>query len=118
MSGTTRDAVAAREKAAERIARAQRISDAVEAFHSCADEIEAAQRTIAEASARRVGALREMRDAGLSIAEISEMTSLSPSRIQALVRGESEHTENGAGPRPEADIPTQHGNGGGPLSPR
>jgi hypothetical protein len=83
-----RDASAARGKAEALIDRARRISTAVESFHLAADQIEEAQRVIAQASAGRIAALREMRDAGLSIGEMVELTALSASRIQALLHVE------------------------------
>jgi hypothetical protein len=87
---SARDAEVARQKAAQRIEQARRISEAVDQYHQAADAIDAAQRTIAAASQDRVAALRMMRDEGMSISEIAELTALSPSRIQALVRGEAD----------------------------
>jgi hypothetical protein len=87
---SARDAEVARQKAAQRIEQARRISEAVDQYHQAADAIDAAQRTVAAASQDRVAALRMMRDEGMSISEIAELTALSPSRIQALVRGEAD----------------------------
>ncbi len=89
---SARDADVARQKAAQRIEQARRISEAVDQYHQAADAIDAAQRTIAGAAQDRVAALRLMRDEGMSISEIAELTALSPSRIQALVRGDADPT--------------------------
>jgi ribosomal protein S11 len=91
-----RDVDAAKAKAAARVDSARRIASAVDEFHKAADEIEHGHSLVANATKARSVALRSMRDAGLSIHEIAELTSLSPSRVQALVREELErHPEGG-----------------------
>lgn len=81
-----RDADAARAAAAERVAKAQRVASSVEAYHEAADRIDAATEELARAGEARLAAIRDLRDAGLTITEIAELTSLSASRIQALTK--------------------------------
>lgn len=81
-----RDAASAREAALERLAAAQSIADAVDAYHGAADRIDAATEELSAASEARLDAIRRMRQCKLTIAEIGDLTGLSQSRIQALSR--------------------------------
>jgi hypothetical protein len=119
MSNPTRDAAVAKQKAAARVENARRIAEAVDAFHEAADQIEVAQHAIAEASMARITALRAMRDAGLSISDIAELTDLSASRVQALVRGDRGDGMPGEPHAPDGTAPNGNGDGGeeGKLEP-
>lgn len=81
-----RDASAARKSAAERLATAQRVAEAVDAFHEAADRIDNATAALAAASQSRLDAVNALRAAGLTISEVSDLTGLSQSRVQSLLR--------------------------------
>lgn len=81
-----RDAAGAREAARERLATAQSVADAVEAYHQAADRIDTASSELSAASEDRLEAIRRLRQCRLTIAEIGDLTGLSQSRIQALSR--------------------------------
>jgi hypothetical protein len=83
-----RDAASARQAVQDRLANAQRVADAVEAYHKAADRIDAANAELASASTDRLGAIRGMRQCKLTISEIGALTGLSASRVQALSRDE------------------------------
>lgn len=85
---TKRDSQRAREAAQERLATAQRVAEAVQAYHESADAIDEAQERLTSASRARLSAIRELRRCKLTISEIGELTGLSSSRVQALARGE------------------------------
>jgi ribosomal protein S11 len=82
-----RDAQRARQLAEERLATAQKVSDAVAGYHHAADRIDTAQAELSAAGEARLVALRALRACGLSVNEIVELTGLSSSRIQSLVGG-------------------------------
>jgi DNA-directed RNA polymerase specialized sigma24 family protein len=88
-----RDPERAREQAAARLEQARRVSETVDRYHRVADTIDDLQRSAASAAAERAAALFAMRDLGLTIAEIAELTGLPSSRVQAFFR----HDGNGAG---------------------
>lgn len=81
-----RDAQAARAAAEQRVRLAQQVADAVAHFHDAADRIDAAQASLRAATGERTDALHRMRSCGMSITEMSSLTGLSTSRIQALLR--------------------------------
>ena len=81
-----RDAQAAAKAAADMVATAQRVARAVESYHAAADRLEEAAQITAAATKDRLGALMEMRSAGLSINDIAGLTGLSSSRLQSLTR--------------------------------
>jgi hypothetical protein len=85
-TATRRDASAAKAAAQERLATAQRVANAVEAYHEAADRIDAANAELSAAAEARLGAIRALRESGLTIAEIGDLTGLSTSRIQSLSR--------------------------------
>jgi hypothetical protein len=73
----------------DRLATAQRVADAVEAYHKAADRIDAANAELAAASTDRLEAIKGMRQCKLTISEIGALTGLSASRVQALSRDDS-----------------------------
>lgn len=81
-----RDAAAARQAAADRLAAAQTISQSVEDYHAASDREDAAKAELAAAGNDRHNAIRKMREAGLTINEIAELTGLSSSRVQTLTK--------------------------------
>lgn len=85
---TKRDAGAARRAAEQRVHDANVVLEAVESYHRAADQIDAAAEETRKASANRVAALRQLRNAGLSVTAVSELTGLSASRIQALTKND------------------------------
>ena len=90
-----RDADAARAAAAERVKTAELIATAVGDYHTASDRIEAANVELASASEARLGAINSMRTGGLTFTEIHELTGLSTSRVQALVRSDKEDAAEG-----------------------
>lgn len=82
-----RDADSARKAAADRIETAKKIAGAVDAYHNAADRIDAAQAELRDASTSRTNSLRELRNCGLTVSEISALTGLSSSRVQSLLQG-------------------------------
>jgi hypothetical protein len=85
-SGGERDAAAAQEYAAVMLQKAADAAAAIEEFHTAADKIEAARSAEAQGTAARSAALSKMRANGLGVGQIAELTSLSVSRIQAILR--------------------------------
>lgn len=81
-----RNADAARKAAAERLQRAQDVSDAVAKYHDASDREDAAKAEQQEAGVDRRDAICQMRKSGLTIAAIAELTGLSTSRVQALTK--------------------------------
>jgi hypothetical protein len=81
-----RDADAARARAAEMVSTANKMAAAVAAYHDAADRIDAAQNELALAGADRLDALRQLRRCGLAVSEIAELSGLSASRIQSLLK--------------------------------
>jgi hypothetical protein len=81
-----RDADAARARAAEMVATANKMATAVAAYHDAADRIDAAQTELATAGTARLDALRQLRHCGLAVSEIAELSGLSASRIQSLLK--------------------------------
>jgi hypothetical protein len=79
-----RDADRARAAAKERMETARRVSEAVDLFHDAADRIDAAHNELRDATRVRTEAICKLRGCGLSVPEISTLTGLSTSRIQAL----------------------------------
>lgn len=84
-----RDATAARQAAQDRVAQAEQVARSVEQFHNAADRIDEANAELARANEDRLTAIREMRASKLTISEISALTGLSSSRIQALTKDTS-----------------------------
>lgn len=82
----SRDAQAARAAAEQRVHLAQQVAEAVAHFHDAADRIDEAQASLRAATEHRTHALQRMRHCHLSITEMSALTGLSTSRIQALLR--------------------------------
>lgn len=79
------DANSARQRAAERVEAAKKAEEGVNEFYAASDDLARAEEIRSDASERRVVALGKMRDAGMRMAEISEMTGLSTSRIRAII---------------------------------
>jgi|SaaInlStandDraft_1057018.scaffolds.fasta_scaffold64856_1 hypothetical protein len=84
--GENRDSEAARNAAEEMVKRAQASSEAIEEFHQASDVIEKADAEILKANERRVAAVKKMRDNKTSIVDIENLTGLSSSRIQSMIR--------------------------------
>ncbi|MDG1188680.1 MAG: hypothetical protein P8N13_09500 [Ilumatobacter sp.] len=84
--GENRDSEAARNAAEEMVKRAQASSEAIGEFHQASDVIEKADAEILEANERRVAAVKKMRDNKTSIVDIENLTGLSSSRIQSMIR--------------------------------
>lgn len=85
-AGARRDPERAKHAARERVATAQMVSDAVSSYHDAADRIDDAHRQTREATQERSAALTVMRSCGLTVAEISDLTGMSSSRVQTLLR--------------------------------
>jgi DNA-directed RNA polymerase specialized sigma24 family protein len=81
-----RDADAARARAAAMVATANTMAAAVAAYHDAADRIDAAQNELTAAGAARLDALRQLRHCGLPVSEIADLSGLSASRIQSLLK--------------------------------
>ena len=81
-----RDPERAKLVAQQRVETAKQVADAVNRYHDAADRIDAAQRQTRQATGERATALQTMRRCGLTVAEISSLTGLSSSRVQALLR--------------------------------
>lgn len=84
-----RNAVAAQEYAAVMLKKAADAAAAIEEFHVAADQIEMARTAEAQGTAARSEALSKMRTNGLGIGQMADLTSLSVSRIQAILRDRS-----------------------------
>jgi hypothetical protein len=84
-----RDQTAALQAAEEIVARAQRMQTAVVDFHKAAEKIDQAKILSDEGSRARLVALLALRDCQLPVSQISDLTGLSASRIQALLRDNS-----------------------------
>jgi hypothetical protein len=85
-AGGRRDADRAKLAAQQRIETAKLVADAVNQYHDAADRIDSAQRQTRQATTDRAAALQVMRTCGLTVTEISDLTGLSTSRVQALLR--------------------------------
>jgi hypothetical protein len=81
-----RDADRAKLAAQQRIETAKLVADAVNQYHDAADRIDSAQRQTRQATTDRAAALQVMRTCSLTVSEISDLTGLSTSRVQALLR--------------------------------
>lgn len=81
-----RDADAAKARAAEMVSTANKMAAAVASYHDAADRIDAAQNELALAGADRLEALRQMRACGLAVSDIADLSGLSASRIQSLLK--------------------------------
>lgn len=84
-----RDASRARGEARERVAIAERVANSVDAYHGAADRLEKSQADLREASRERAESIRDLRVCRLTIADIAELTGLSSSRVQALLKDPS-----------------------------
>jgi hypothetical protein len=81
-----RDAARARGEARERVETAERVANSVDAYHGAADRLEKSQTDLREASRDRAESIRDLRSCRLTIADIAELTGLSSSRVQALLK--------------------------------
>lgn len=81
-----RDASKAQAIAQNMVEQAKAASAAVAAYHEAVDVIDEAQKQMAAAKEARLNAVVAMREAGLRIAQISELTGLSEARIYSLIR--------------------------------
>lgn len=75
----------ARKAAVMAVEKAKNVEKAVDEFHSASERIEEAQSLIATNSDIRRESIATMRISGYSAARISELTGLSPSRIQKIL---------------------------------
>jgi ribosomal protein S11 len=85
--GVRRDAERAKQAAQQRIETAKQVAEAVSQYHDAADRIDSAQLQTRQATQDRASALQVMRQCGLTVAEISDLTGMSSSRVQVLLRG-------------------------------
>lgn len=83
---TTRDSTNARTIADDRLKSAERVVQAVAAFHQAADTIDAAEESLAQGRTARNEALAVLRAEGLRIGEITVLTGLSATHVQSLKR--------------------------------
>lgn len=84
-AGSGSDAEAAIRAAEQMVQDAQAIAEAVANYHSAMADLRDAEQRRAEASDRRVSALRQMHSAGLGPTRMSELTGISTSRITTLI---------------------------------
>lgn len=87
-----RDSERAKLAAQQRVETAKEVAEAVSRYHDAADRIDAAHRQTRQATGERAAALQTMRRCGLTVSEISSLTGLSSSRVQALLRDLSAST--------------------------
>lgn len=81
-----RDASRARGEARERVEIAERVATSVDSYHGAADRLEKSQADLREASRDRAESIKDLRNCRLTIADIAELTGLSSSRVQALLK--------------------------------
>lgn len=81
-----RDSSAAKKQIADSLRRAQQQVDAVDRFHAASDRMDEARAVIEASTAERNTALADMRDAGMTISTMSQVTYLSTSYIRTCLQ--------------------------------